>query len=110
MAFCFHDKTYESGIWGDFPPTPWVFTVVLRWLFMKIHTRTGGGLRRATWPRSHRSCHSHRRKGAGGGGGLPLQRAEAGLFEAPLSLWLYTVQAEAIIAGGASILEAGDEA
>ncbi|KAJ6444369.1 hemerythrin HHE cation binding domain-containing protein [Purpureocillium lavendulum] len=34
LAFCLHDKTYAGGIWASFPPIPWFFTMVLRWLFM----------------------------------------------------------------------------
>ncbi|KAL4727114.1 hypothetical protein ACLX1H_006015 [Fusarium chlamydosporum] len=33
LAMILHDKTYEGGIWGDFPPLPWIAMVAIRWLF-----------------------------------------------------------------------------
>ncbi|KAH6895319.1 hypothetical protein B0T10DRAFT_455581 [Thelonectria olida] len=34
MVIILHDKTFADGVWRDFPPFPWVFGLLLRWLFM----------------------------------------------------------------------------
>lgn len=37
LAMILHDKTFEGGIWGDFPPLPWIAMVAIRWLFVRTH-------------------------------------------------------------------------
>ena len=37
LAMILHDKTFEGGIWGDFPPLPWLAMVAIRWLFVRTH-------------------------------------------------------------------------
>ncbi|KFA74282.1 hypothetical protein S40288_08451 [Stachybotrys chartarum IBT 40288] len=37
LAFLFHDKTYQDGIWGNFPPVPWLIKVVLKWMYLNRH-------------------------------------------------------------------------
>ncbi|KAM5360236.1 hypothetical protein ACJZ2D_013893 [Fusarium nematophilum] len=34
MTMVLHDKSFEGGAWGTFPPVPWLVLVVLRWMFM----------------------------------------------------------------------------
>ncbi|KAM0351709.1 hypothetical protein ACHAPU_002719 [Fusarium lateritium] len=37
LAMVLHDKTFEGGIWQDFPPLPWIALVAVRWLFVGKH-------------------------------------------------------------------------
>ncbi|KAF4446861.1 hypothetical protein F53441_9565 [Fusarium austroafricanum] len=37
LALILHDKSFEGGIWADFPPLPWIGLVVIRWLFVRTH-------------------------------------------------------------------------
>ncbi|KAF5676543.1 hypothetical protein FHETE_2039 [Fusarium heterosporum] len=37
LAMVLHDKTFEGGIWQDFPPLPWIALVVVRWMFVGTH-------------------------------------------------------------------------
>ncbi|WZH42144.1 Hemerythrin domain-containing protein [Fusarium acuminatum] len=37
LAIIFHDKTFEGGVWQNFPSVPWVSLLVLQWLFMNTH-------------------------------------------------------------------------
>jgi len=34
LAIVFHDKTFEDGVWQNFPPMPWILHFAMRWLFM----------------------------------------------------------------------------
>ncbi|KAH6996478.1 hypothetical protein BKA56DRAFT_666700 [Ilyonectria sp. MPI-CAGE-AT-0026] len=34
LAVILHDKTFDGGVWQKFPPIPWLFAVLLRWMFM----------------------------------------------------------------------------
>ncbi|KAF4958739.1 hypothetical protein FSARC_10930 [Fusarium sarcochroum] len=34
LTMVLHDKSFEGGVWHDFPPIPWIVHLVLRWLFM----------------------------------------------------------------------------
>ncbi|KAK0386052.1 hypothetical protein NLU13_5889 [Sarocladium strictum] len=37
LLFNSHDKSYENGVWMDFPPMPWVAMLAIRWLFCRTH-------------------------------------------------------------------------
>ncbi|RGP74487.1 hypothetical protein FLONG3_6046 [Fusarium longipes] len=37
LAMILHDKTFENGLWSDFPPLPWFAMVIIRWLFVRTH-------------------------------------------------------------------------
>ncbi|KAH6989725.1 hypothetical protein BKA56DRAFT_629471 [Ilyonectria sp. MPI-CAGE-AT-0026] len=37
LAIIFHDKTFEGGVWKNFPPVPRLFLLVLQWLCMNTH-------------------------------------------------------------------------
>jgi hypothetical protein len=33
MIVVLHDKQFDGGVWGDFPPIPWIMTFVVRLVF-----------------------------------------------------------------------------
>lgn len=37
MVFILHDKTFDGGVWKDFPPVPWIVSLLLRFFFMNTH-------------------------------------------------------------------------
>ncbi|KAH7165620.1 hypothetical protein EDB81DRAFT_865662 [Dactylonectria macrodidyma] len=34
MTIILHDETFDEGMWQNFPPIPWLFALLLRWMFM----------------------------------------------------------------------------